>query len=175
MFPAGAGPRQNAAMSESPAGFSCATVAPDAALRIARWFEAMRPEALDRLGEIYAEDARFKDPFHEVQGLGAIRAIYARMYEQLHEPRFVVTACLSGAGDARAPGEAQAFLAWEFRFASRARPQAPMLIRGGTHLRLDAQGRVTDHRDYWDAAEELYAKLPLVGALMRWLRRRVAG
>jgi steroid delta-isomerase len=27
------------------------------------------------------------------------------------------------------------------------------------------------HRDYWDAAEELYEKLPLVGALMRWLKR----
>jgi len=28
------------------------------------------------------------------------------------------------------------------------------------------------HRDYWDAAGELYAKLPLIGAVMRWLRRR---
>ena len=26
------------------------------------------------------------------------------------------------------------------------------------------------HRDYWDAAEELYEKLPLLGALMRWLK-----
>jgi len=37
---------------------------------------------------------------------------------------------------------------------------------------LDAQGRVTLHRDYWDAAEELYEKLPWVGGLMRWLKRR---
>jgi steroid delta-isomerase len=27
------------------------------------------------------------------------------------------------------------------------------------------------HRDYWDAAEELYEKLP-AGRLMRWLKRR---
>jgi hypothetical protein len=37
---------------------------------------------------------------------------------------------------------------------------------------FDAQGLVTLHRDYWDAAEELYEKLPVVGALMRWLKRR---
>ena len=37
---------------------------------------------------------------------------------------------------------------------------------------LDAQGQVTLHRDYWDAAEELYEKLPVVGALMRWLKKR---
>ncbi|WP_413888997.1 hypothetical protein [Candidatus Aalborgicola defluviihabitans] len=33
-------------------------------------------------------------------------------------------------------------------------------------------GRILDHRDYWDAAEELYEKLPLLGGLMRWLKRR---
>jgi hypothetical protein len=44
-------------------------------------------------------------------------------------------------------------------------------IRGGTHLRLAADGRILEHRDYWDAAEELYEKLPLLGALMRWLKR----
>jgi hypothetical protein len=31
---------------------------------------------------------------------------------------------------------------------------------------------VTLHRDYWDAAEELYEKLPVVGGAMRWLKKR---
>jgi hypothetical protein len=34
------------------------------------------------------------------------------------------------------------------------------------------QQRISLHRDYWDAAEELYEKLPWVGALMRWLKKR---
>jgi hypothetical protein len=37
---------------------------------------------------------------------------------------------------------------------------------------LDDEGRITLHRDYWDAAEELYEKLPLIGSLMRWLKKR---
>ena len=45
-------------------------------------------------------------------------------------------------------------------------------VRGASHLVLDAQGLVTLHRDYWDATEELYEKLPVVGALMRWLKQR---
>ena len=45
-------------------------------------------------------------------------------------------------------------------------------VRGASHLVLNEQGLVTLHRDYWDAAEELYEKLPLVGSLMRWLKRR---
>jgi steroid delta-isomerase len=41
-------------------------------------------------------------------------------------------------------------------------------------VRFDDAGRVAWHRDYWDAAEELYAKLPVVGAVVRMLRRRGA-
>jgi hypothetical protein len=31
---------------------------------------------------------------------------------------------------------------------------------------------ITEHRDYWDAAEELYEKIPVLGGLMRWLKKR---
>jgi hypothetical protein len=45
-------------------------------------------------------------------------------------------------------------------------------IRGASHVRFASDGRVAYHRDYWDAAEELYEKLPVVGSLMRWLKTR---
>jgi hypothetical protein len=48
------------------------------------------------------------------------------------------------------------------------------LMRGVTHLRFDECGRVSYHRDYWDAAEELYMKLPGIGTVMRGLRRAIA-
>ena len=66
-----------------------------------------------------------------------------------------------------------AFLTWEFRFRMKRFDTATtQVIRGATHLRFAADGRVAMHRDYWDAAEELYEKLPVLGALMRWLRRQ---
>jgi len=43
---------------------------------------------------------------------------------------------------------------------------------GDDNPRFAPDGRIAMHRDYWDAAEELYEKLPLLGSLMRWLRRR---
>ena len=49
-----------------------------------------------------------------------------------------------------------------------------LTVRGVTHLRFDADGRVVLHRDYWDAAEELYEKLLLIGAPPSWLRRRMS-
>ena len=65
----------------------------------------------------------------------------------------------------------QAWLTWDFHLVLRGRA---LCIHGASHLRFAADGRVCVHRDYWDPAEELYEKLPLIGALMRWLRRRLA-
>lgn len=143
-----------------------APTAPRAAVeRIVGFYESLSPAALDRLVDFYTDDARFKDPFNEVHGVAAIRGVFEHMYTSLHEPRFVVTQ--------RVVDGAQCFLVWEFRFRFRRfDTQTEQVVRGGSHLRLAADGRIANHRDYWDAAEELYEKLPAVGALMRWLKRR---
>lgn len=135
---------------------------PPALEAIVRYFETISPESVTRIGEVYADDAWFKDPFNEVTGAAAIGRIFAHMFEQVDEPRFVVHDCI---GDA-----AEAFLTWDFMFR-RAGGQT-MVIRGASHLRLAPDGRIRWHRDYWDTGEELYARLPVVGGLFRWLRRR---
>jgi steroid delta-isomerase len=133
------------------------------AARLAAFYETLTPASLASLDQFYAADARFKDPFNEVVGIDAIRRIFAHMFEATDAPRFVVTE--------RIEQGAQAMLGWTFHFGLRGRA---LTVRGVTHVRFDAAGRVELHRDYWDAAEELYAKLPLVGALMRALQRRLS-
>jgi ketosteroid isomerase-like protein len=130
------------------------------------FFEQLRREDLPRLGRFYAADTRFKDPFNEVVGVEAVAAIFRHMFDTLDEPRFVVR-------DLIVQGD-QAFLAWDFLFRMRGFDRGGQCIRGASHLRFGADGRITEHRDYWDAAEELYEKLPLVGGLMRWLKRQAA-
>lgn len=132
---------------------------------IVDYFEQLRPDSLDHLGAIYQDDARFKDPFNEVRGLAPIRRIFAHMFETLDAPRFIVK-------DIAVDGDA-CWLAWDFVFHNRRMGDERQCIRGASLLRLGSDGRITDHRDYWDAAEELYEKLPLIGAVMRWLRRRI--
>ena len=135
--------------------------------RVVSFYETLSRASLGRLGEVYAGSARFKDPFNEVDGTGPITGIFEAMFEHLEAPRFRV---LDAVGDAR-----RACLVWVFDFQNpRLDGGRPQQIRGASWLEFDHEGRVTLHRDYWDAAEELYEKLPVVGALMRWLRRRIA-
>lgn len=136
--------------------------------RLAHYFETMSAASVALMGDYYADDAVFKDPFNDVRGLAAIRRIFGHMFRQVGEPRFIVTARMPGAGG-------EAMLVWEFHFRARfGLKEEAQLIRGASHLRFDAEGRVNYHRDYWDAAEELYGKLPLLGSLTRALARKLA-
>jgi hypothetical protein len=133
--------------------------------RIVTLFEQLTPADMARLGEFYAADAHFKDPFNDVHGLPAIQRVFHHMYEALHEPRFVVR-------DVIVQGD-QCFLSWDFLFRFKRFSRGDLqTVRGGSQLQLDAIGLITMHRDYWDAAEELYEKLPVIGGLMRWLKKR---
>ena len=89
------------------------------------------------------------------------------MFGPLSEPRFIVHTRIEQ-GD-------EAFLTWDFRFRiKKYKPDVEQVLRGGSHLGFDPQNKVCYHRDYWDAAEELYEKLPLIGGLMRFVKRRMA-
>lgn len=128
------------------------------------FFETISLKTCQNLSGIYTEDAYFKDPFNELRGLPAINHVFQHMFVQVREPRFRVTSSVLQ-NDA-------AFLVWEFLFTMKNFNAAPQCIRGATHIRFAADGRVNFHRDYWDAAEELYEKLPLLGSLMRFLKRQ---
>jgi steroid Delta-isomerase len=132
--------------------------------RIVIAFEQLQREDVNRLGNLYAADARFKDPFNEVQGVAAIQAVFAHMFVALNEPRFLVR-------DIICQGD-QCFLSWDFIFRFKRFTNEVQTVRGSSHLKLNAQGHITLHRDYWDAAEELYEKLPVVATFMRWLKPR---
>ena len=139
----------------------------DALARLKSYWETVSRERLADLGSVYAPEAYFRDPFNEVRGLGELARIFGHMYETLEEPRFTITETILE-GD-------RAVLVWDFDFRVKAwKPDVVQRIHGLSVVRFGADGRVTWHRDYWDAAGELYAKLPVVGPLMRFLARRMA-
>ena len=108
------------------------------------------------------------EPYSSTVRVAPIERIFAHLFKQVSEPRFVVLE--------RVVAENGALLVWEMHY------RLPLwwgkgemqVIRGASHLRFDAHGKVVWHRDYWDAAEELYAQLPGVGWLMRLMKRKLA-
>jgi steroid Delta-isomerase len=142
-------------------------VSAEALAGLKAYWEGLTQERVGSLDAVYAPDVHFRDPFNDVRGIEELRRIFGHMYETLEEPRFAITETILE-GD-------RAVLVWDFDFRIKAwKPRVTQRIHGLSVVRFGADGRVTDHRDYWDAAGELYAKLPLVGPLVRYLARRMA-
>ena len=131
--------------------------------KLIHFFESISQENISDIKQIYTEDVFFKDPFNEVNGIQHVITIFDHMFHQLDQPRFVVTTHVSQ-GD-------QAFLTWDFLFKMKRFNRNEQCIRGASHIRFADDGRVCYHRDYWDVAEELYEKLPLIGSVMRGLKK----
>lgn len=133
--------------------------------RLIDYWQTLTPSTVNAITAIYANDAYFRDPFNEVTGSEKIRHLFADMFVRLSEPVFNITETIEEPHGA--------LLIWDFTFRIKAlKPQITRRIHGSSHIRFATDGRVQYHRDYWDAAGELYEQLPLLGVLMRFLKKR---
>ena len=132
--------------------------------RYASAFETLTPDSLPALTALFAPDGRFVDPFHDARGRDAIADVFARMFASVAEPRFAVSH--------RVVAGSVGYLKWRFTGVVRGRA---LDIVGLSEVTFDADGLATSHVDYWDAAANVYERVPVLGAVLRWLRGRIAG
>lgn len=128
-------------------------------------FETLTPERLDELIGLCAEDVRFVDPFNNVRGRSRFRAVFAKMFADVADVSVQVT-------DWAVSGHT-AYLRWKFAFRPR-KSDRLWTIDGMSELHFDSAGSLRAHIDHWDAARQFYEKLPVIGRVLRWIRRRLA-
>lgn len=133
--------------------------------RYARFFEEMSAARVPALAELVTDDVHFRDPFNDVRGARAMMRIMAHMYETCDQADFRVIDTMAGG--------VRAFLTWEFDFRPRRMRGAAWHVDGATALTFAADGRVSAHIDYWDAGSQFYGRLPVLGRVIRMLRRRL--
>ena len=125
--------------------------------------EALRADNLASLDTVLTPEARFVDPFNDVCGVAAIRAVFAHGFRQCPGMRFSVAA--------RAVDGHRGLLRWRMTCDART---GGLAVEGMAELTLAPDGRVAEHVDYWDPAAQLYERVPVLGWLMRRIRRRLA-
>lgn len=129
-----------------------------------RFFEELTPAALDDIAQVYTDDARFADPFSDVRGHQAIRRVFDDMFRRAPDARFTVH-------ESAWSGE-RWFLYWSMDFTTRGGDA--WHITGTSRVTVGTDGRVSEHLDYWDSGSQFYQRLPLLGAVIRAIRRRMA-
>jgi len=132
-----------------------------------RFYEALSPQMLEHLGEIFTADARFKDPFNDVRGVDKIRKVFDNMFKTVGVPQFRVTDW--GFSD---QDKTHAFLRWHFIYRVGGKGE-PVVVEGMSDVTFAPDHKVSSHLDFWDAGQGLYEHLPIIGAVLRMIRKRV--
>lgn len=118
------------------------------------------------LPSIYAPHAEFVDPIHKVQGLDAIEAYFTDMCQDLTRCDFHFESLVQSSN--------QVCVRWQMEFEHpRLNGGKAISIPGVSWLTVQG-GRIVRHEDHYDMGAMLYEQLPLLGPVVRFLRKRLA-
>lgn len=131
----------------------------------ASFFENIDSETqIEDYCQFFNENISFKDPFHHVSGIEEVFAIFQLMYENLENPRFKVLEIVSQRNIS--------YMKWEFKFNFKDQKEEQMFF-GISRVVFDLDGKALSHEDFWDAAENIYEKIPIISYLIKLVKNRI--
>ncbi|HSH57610.1 MAG TPA: nuclear transport factor 2 family protein [Halomonas sp.] len=120
------------------------------------------------LYKFYTPDIIFQDPLHRIEGAEPLERYFATLYRNVTTCRF--------AYHERQRSAREAFVTWTMHLVHpRLESGREITVEGCSHLTFaeDDSGRIARHRDYFDAGELLYERLPLLGGAIRLIKRQL--
>jgi len=139
----------------------------EAIARFSQFIAHMQAESIaENARDVYAENAYFNDTIKELVGNEAIGAYLAESLGATEKVEVeVVDVARSGI---------DYYYRWVMDIKFRNLNDGNWArSEGMSHIRFDAAGRVVLHRDYWDAAGGLFAYMPVIGSVLRWIKGRI--
>jgi len=132
--------------------------------RFRKLFEDFRPPAVsDAARWLYASDVYFNDGFAELKGSDALARYLGRSASMTARLDVDVEETIR-TGDA-------VYMRWVLTYTTKS--HLTVSAPGISHLRFNSEGRITYHRDYWDAGSALLELLPFAGAILGAIRRSI--
>ena len=137
---------------------------------IARFTEFLRewdPETIDvKVQAVYASGAYFNDTIKEIRSSKHIANYLAKSLEATEMVRIEVTDVARSGVDY--------YFRWVMDIKFRNLNNSSWTrSEGMSQIRFDHEGKVLLHRDFWDAAGGLFAYMPIVGFLLKWIKGRL--
>jgi hypothetical protein len=135
--------------------------------RFKDFYAVFTPEnVLAGVRDVYAKDAYLTDALKELNDIEDIEAYMLRLLKSVESCTFeFLDVAVSG-------GE------YYFRWVSEAKPKTikkgrTMRLYGMSHIRFDETGKVVFHVDYWDSAGGIFEHIPVLGGLIKLIKRRI--
>ena len=136
--------------------------------RFQRFFSDLTPERVTReCAQVYAADAILHDTLVTHRGIDEILPYFRKTAERAAGVRVTIDQSLREGPDF--------YIRWTMEITWRGFNQGRATRSVGmSQLRFNPEGKVVLHHDFWDAASGFFVHLPVLGPLIRWIKRRVA-
>ncbi|NVJ92656.1 MAG: nuclear transport factor 2 family protein [Methylocystaceae bacterium] len=126
-------------------------------------FENLNADTIAKCDEVVSPDIRFKDPFNDIHGIVLFRKMLLKTLNEVENPKFNIID--------QAHSETRHYVRWDFD--GRVKGLGALHFTGMSEIRYDDQKLVCEHIDHWDASEQLYEKLPLLGWPITCFKKRL--
>lgn len=131
----------------------------------ASFFENLdRNTPIEEYKKMFNENAKFKDPFHEVIGINNIYKIFEDMYLKLDNPKFKITEIVEHNNIV--------YIKWDFIFYFK-NSNNEESFEGVSRIEFNKSDKVISHIDYWDSGSNLYEKIPIVSSFIKFIKKRI--
>ena len=128
------------------------------------YFEKLNRRSIRLIEKLAEPGIRFKDPFNDVQGTDAFERIFVHMFENLERPKFSVQDYAWGKDGKTA------YLRWVLKYQLKGQAKR---IEGMSEVMFSNNAKVMAHIDHWDAGEQFYEHLPIIGAGIRFVKSKL--
>jgi ketosteroid isomerase-like protein len=122
---------------------------------------------VNELANIYNKDVVFIDPIAKHEGLSAVESYFTKLLSNSQHCDFTIhSKQLNDSNNCT--------VTWTMKFtSSKMNKGKPISVDGITMLVIE-NDKITYHRDYYDLGQMLYENVPLLGLIIKRIRRSLA-
>jgi hypothetical protein len=120
----------------------------------------------ESIRDVYSENVWFNDTLKSIRGVGVLEHYLVETARNVESCKVDI--------DEVIPSPSGVYVRWRMHILfKKFRKGEVQSSIGVTLLRFDKDGRVAYHQDYWDSGANLFEKVPVLGAGIRALKRRL--
>jgi hypothetical protein len=130
--------------------------------RFKEYFSCLTAGEEDQVKALYAGDIQFQDPIRKIKNLENVVSYLSKFNANLSEGGYEFTH--------QSILHDKAFLSWELELVFKV-PAKRIKVSGITVLIIT--DKIISHRNYYDAGALFYENLPLIGPIVRIIKRQL--
>ncbi|MDC0092995.1 DUF2358 domain-containing protein [Alphaproteobacteria bacterium] len=119
-------------------------------------FSTLNLKNIEQFNDLVDQNIEFSDPFNDLKGIENFKKVFYHMFKNVKDPTFIILDY--------SKNKDKIYLKWKMFFYAF---KSKQFIEGISEIKLNTDGKIKSHTDYWDSMNGLFIKLPIIGILYR--------